>query len=264
MTEHAERRPVHPGLAASGHEEAGAQESGALAELDRKLTRKHRTLWGNAWRQFRRHRLAMAGLVLIVFFAFATYIGSAFYWHATGEIDFLVADHGPTWDHPFGNDSLGQDILARVLWGGRISLAVGIVSAAVAISLGTTFGSLAGFFGGFVDGLLMRITDMFICLPQLPLLLLINFLFKDSVADYSDEKFGNSSIGVFLLIVITISILNWMPTARLVRASFLSLKQKEFVEAARSIGARQSTLMLKHILPNVLSPVIVAATLSVG
>jgi peptide/nickel transport system permease protein len=261
MTEHAERRTLHPGLAPAGYE---TDEIAAPTKTLGELGKKHRSLWGNAWRQFRRHRLAMAGLCLIIFITLVTFLASPFYWHKTNEIDFLFADAGPSWRHLFGNDSLGQDILARVLSGGRISLAVGFCSATVAITLGTTIGALSGFFGGFFDTLLMRITDMFICLPQLPLLILINFLFKDKVADYSDQRFGDASIGVFLLIVITISVLNWMPTARLVRASYLSLKQKEFVEAAHAIGARQHTVMIKHILPNVLSPVIVAATLSVG
>jgi peptide/nickel transport system permease protein len=226
--------------------------------------KKHRSLWGNAWRQFRRHRLAMVGLVVIIFLLITTVIGTEIYPRAIDEIDFMLADAPPTWSHPFGNDSLGQDMLARALWGGRISLAVGMLAALVGILLGTAVGAVAGFFGGFTDGLLMRITDLFISLPQLPLLLLISFLFRDSMTEFFDRKFNNGNAGVFFLIVFVIAILNWMPTARLVRASFLSLKEKEFVEAARSIGATRTSLIFKHILPNVLSPIIVAATLGVG
>jgi peptide/nickel transport system permease protein len=236
-------------------------QTGQLEELSK---RKQRSLWGNAWRQFRRHRLAMAGLVVIVFFLLTTIIGAQVYPRDIDGIDFMLADAAPTWQYPFGNDSMGQDMLARALWGGRISLAVGLLAAAVGILLGTTVGAIAGFFGGFTDGLLMRITDLFISLPQLPLLLLISFLFRDSMTDFFDRHFNNGNLGVFFLIVIVIAILNWMPTARLVRASFLSLKEKEFVEAARSIGATRSSLIFKQILPNVLSPIIVAATLSVG
>jgi peptide/nickel transport system permease protein len=243
---------------------AAAEAPAKLGTLDRVSVRKQRSLWGNAWRQFRRHRLAMAGLVLIAFFLLATYLGTLVYPRQIDEIDFMLADAAPTWSYPFGNDSLGQDILARILWGGRVSLAVGILAAAVAIMVGTTVGATAGFFGGFTDSLLMRITDMFISLPVLPLLLLISFLFRDSMTEFFDKHFDNGNLGVFVLIVLVIAVLNWMPTARLVRASFLSLKEKEFVEAARSIGATRSTLMFKHILPNVLSPIIVAATLSVG
>jgi peptide/nickel transport system permease protein len=235
-----------------------------LSQLDTLALRKQRSLWGNAWRQFRRHHLAMAGLVVIVFFLLATFVGSELYPRATDEINFSQIDMAPTWSYPFGTDSLGQDMLARILWGGRISLGVGIMAATVGIMLGTAVGATAGFFGGFTDSLLMRITDMFISLPQLPLLLLISFLYRDSMTNFFDERFNNPDLGVFLLIVAVIAVLSWMPTARLVRASFLSLKEKEFVEAARSIGANRSTLMFKHILPNVLSPIIVAATLSVG
>ena len=226
--------------------------------------RKQRSLWGNAWRQFRRHHLAMAGLIVFVFFILATFIGATIYPKEIDDIDFSVASGTFTWDHPFGTDSLGQDILARVLWGGRVSIAVGLCAAAVAITLGTAVGAVAGFFGGVADSFLMRLTDMFISLPQLPMLLLISYLFKDSLTRTFDERFGNGNLGVFVLIVVVIAALNWMPTARLVRASFLSAKEKEFVEAARSIGATRSSLIFKHILPNVLSPIIVAATLGVG
>jgi peptide/nickel transport system permease protein len=241
-----------------------AEVPSRVGELERLSLKKQRSLWGNAWRQFRRHRLAMAGLVLITFFFLATFVGTLIYPRAIDEIDFMRADAAPTWSYPMGNDSLGQDILARILWGGRVSLSVGILAAAVGVFLGTTVGSIAGFFGGFTDSLLMRITDLFISLPTVPLLLLISFLFRDSITTYFDVHFHNGNLGVFFLIVIVIATLSWMPTARLVRSSFLSLKEKEFVEAARSIGATRSTMMFKHILPNVLSPIIVAATLSVG
>ncbi|MDQ3780290.1 MAG: ABC transporter permease [Chloroflexota bacterium] len=226
--------------------------------------RKQRSLWGNAWRQFRRHRLAMAGMVVFVFFMLATFVGSPLYPKAIDELDFSVAGGSLTWNHPFGTDALGQDVLARILWGGRISLAVGLVAAAVAIILGTTIGAISGFVGGFADTALMRLTDLFISLPQVPLLLVISFLYKQSFYNFFEQRFGDGTLGIFVLIVLVIGILNWMPTARLVRASFLAMKEKEFVEAARSIGATRPILMFKHILPNVMSPIIVAATLGVG
>ena len=237
--------------------------AGSIAD-NRLQIKKQRSLWGNAWRQFRRHKLAMAGLVVFVFFILATFFGTLVYPYEIDDIDFSLASGTLTWSHPFGTDSLGQDILARILWGGRVSIAVGLFAAAVAIVLGTAIGALAGFFGGFTDSLLMRITDLFISLPQLPLLLLISFLFKDSMTNFFEDKFGAGNMGVFVLIVVVIGVLNWMPTARLVRASFLATREKEFIEAARSIGARQSSLIFKHILPNVMSPIIVAATLGVG
>jgi peptide/nickel transport system permease protein len=231
---------------------------------DAQASRQYRSLWGNAWRQFKMHHLAMAGLVVLVCITAACFIGSMFYPREIDDINFLMIDASPSMKYPFGTDALGQDILARILWGGRISLSVGLLSALVAISVGTLVGAMAGFYGGKIDGFLMRFTDLFICLPQLPLLLLISFLYRDKVYQWADARFGNGNIGIFLLIVGVIALLNWMSTARLVRAEFLRLKEKEFVEAARSIGAKRSTMMMRHILPNVFSQIIVAATLAVG
>jgi peptide/nickel transport system permease protein len=161
--------------------------------------------------------------------------------------------------HPFGTDDLGQDLLARILYGGRISMAVGLAAMLIAILLGMVIGALAGFFGGVLDSILMRLTDLFLSLPQLPLLLLVVFLFRDRMR----QAFG-PELGIFVLIVCVIGGLRWMQPARLVRASFLALKEKEFVEAARCVGVPSAWLIIRHILPNALSPVIVAATLGVG
>lgn len=242
---------------------ADAEESrGRGADLAR--VRVQRSLWGNAWKQFRKHRLAMAGMFVFSFFLLATFLGPLFYDEEVNAPFEYLQSQGPSLDHVMGTDSLGQDVLARIFYGGRISLSVGIVAALVSITIGTSIGAIAGFFGGMADSILMRFTDMFISLPQLPLLLLITYLFRDSMVAFFDERFNAGNFGVFFLIVMVIALLAWMPTARLVRASFLSVKEKEFVEAARSIGARQGILIWRHILPNVLSPIIVAATLQVG
>ncbi|MFT4040040.1 MAG: ABC transporter permease [Thermomicrobiales bacterium] len=227
-------------------------------------SKPQRTLWGNAWRQFRRHKLAMAGLITFTFLLLATFIGSPLYPQKIDEIDFSVSGSGISMAHPMGTDSLGQDILARILWGGRISLAVGIVAALIAIIVGTAVGAAAGFFGGPTDTLLMRLTDLFISLPQVPLLLVISFLYRPLFYEFFQKRTGSGVNGVFFMIVLVIGLLNWMPTARLVRASFMSTKEKEFIEAARSIGATRSSQIFQHILPNVMSPIIVAATLGVG
>jgi peptide/nickel transport system permease protein len=247
---------------------ATAASTIALTPLDRLANKKHRSLWNNAWHQFRHHRLALFGLCVILFFVVITTIGSALYPRDKEFIpmDFELWSMGPfkSWTFPLGTDSLGRDIMARLLWGGRISLAVGVISAFFAITIGTIVGAIAGFFGGFLDSLLMRITDLFISLPQVPLLLLVSFLFRDSIQEYFDEHFNQGDLGVFLLIVAVISALSWMSTARLVRATFLSIKEKEFIEAARSVGVGTPSIVFKHILPNALSPIIVAATLAVG
>jgi peptide/nickel transport system permease protein len=226
--------------------------------------KEQRSLWGDAWRQFRKHKLAMAGLILFIFMLLATFIGSPLYPQKIDAIDFSVSGTGISLAHPFGTDSLGRDILARMLWGGRISLAVGIIAALVAILLGTAIGAIAGFFGGITDTLLMRLTDLFISLPQVPLLLVISFLYKQAFYDFFQRRTGSGVTGIFILIVMVIGLLNWMPTTRLVRASYLSTKQKEFVEAAEAMGSSRTSQMFRHILPNVMSPIIVAATLGVG
>ncbi len=221
--------------------------------------RYDRTLWGDAWRRFRRHRLAMAGAGMFLFLTCATLAGPLVYHVAVNTIDFRASMVGPSPVHPFGTNDLGQDMLARALSGGRISIAVGLTAMLIAVTLGTLVGSIAGFFGKTTDLVLMRVTDLFLSLPQLPLLLLVTYLFRDKLSRTFGPQFG-----IFWLIVAVIGGLNWMPTSRLVRAGFLAVKEKEFVEAARGLGAGPRRQIFRHILPNVLSPVIVAATLSVG
>ena len=265
--------------AASVAGEATGTTKSALETAEAARVRPQRSLWGNAWRQFRHHRLAMLGLILFLGFIVLCFIGPLIYKELyfspfkyptsltpgqSTEFFNMETAQDESKRFVFGTDSMGQDMLARILFGGRVSLSVGIVAAFIAIIVGTLIGAAAGFYGGFVDSLLMRITDLFISLPTLPLLLLITFLFKESMVNFAEDTFGAGQVGTFILIVGVIGLLAWMPTARLVRASFLSMKEKEFVEAAKSIGAREHTMILKHILPNVMSPIIVAATLEVG
>jgi peptide/nickel transport system permease protein len=225
----------------------------------RPVHRYARTLWGDAWRRFRRHRLAMAGGATFLILAAAALIGPVVYHVSINAIDFKASMAPPSWAHPFGTNDLGQDVLARVLSGGRISIAVGFAAMMMSVTLGTLVGALSGFFGRTADLVLMRVTDVFISLPSLPLLLLVIYLYRDTLS----HVFG-PQLGIFWLIVVVIGGLNWMPTARLVRAGFLAVKEKEFMEAARSLGVGTGSQIFRHILPNVLSPVIVSATLSVG
>ena len=175
------------------------------------------------------------------------------------EIDFKAKLKSPTWAHPLGTDDLGQDVLARMLYGGRISLAVGVMSMLIAITIGVLVGAVAGFAGGAMENTLMRVTDLFLCLPGLPLLLLIVYLFREPL-----KRTLGPEAGVFILVVAVIGGLRWMQVARLVRAQFLSLREKEFVEAARSLGAGPLRQVRRHILPNAMGPVIVAATIDVA
>jgi peptide/nickel transport system permease protein len=215
--------------------------------------------WHEAWRRFRRHKLALAGLVVLSLMVLLVVFGPLVWKVAINEIDFTARLKPPSLAHPFGTDDLGQDIFARMLYGGRISLAVGLAAMSMAIAVGVTIGAIAGISRGSVDAALMWVTDLFLSLPQLPLLLLIIYLFRDRLKG----MFG-PEVGVFLMIVVVIGGFRWMPVARLVRAQFFSLREKEFVEAARALGASTSRQVVRHILPNALGPVIVAGTIDVA
>ena len=215
--------------------------------------------WRETWRRYRRHKLAVisAGLLLVLIVAV---VFGPFLWRvAVNEIDFTARLEGPSLAHPFGTDDLGQDILARMIYGGRISLAVGLAAMTVSVIVGTLIGALAGMSRGALGHGLMWLTDLFLSLPQLPLLLLLIYLFRDGLK----AVFGPEG-GIFILIVLVIGGLRWMPVARLVRAQFLSLREKEFVEAARALGASPVRQVVRHILPNALGPVIIAGTIDVA
>jgi peptide/nickel transport system permease protein len=212
-----------------------------------------------AWRRFRRHRLALAGAVILGVIVVAVLFGPWIWPVAINDIDFGARLKPPSAAHPFGTDDLGQDLLARMLYGGRISIAVGIAAMLIAIGVGVVVGAIAGISRGSVDAVLMWATDLFLSLPQLPVLLLVIYLFRDSL-----KSVVGPEMGVFILIVVVIGGFRWMPVARLVRAQFLSLREKEFVEAARALGASTPRLVVRHILPNSLGPVIVAGTIDVA
>jgi peptide/nickel transport system permease protein len=211
------------------------------------------------WRRFRSHRLAMASLVVLSILVLGVVIGPWLWPIAINEIDFSATLQTPSLAHPFGTDDLGQDILARMIYGGRISLAVGLAAMVVATLVGVVIGAVAGMSRKVLDPFLMWVTDLFLSLPQLPLLLLIIYLFREQLK----AVFGVEG-GVFVLIVVVIGGLRWMPVARLVRAQFLSLREKEFVEAARAQGATKWRQVTRHILPNAVGPVIVASTIEVS
>jgi peptide/nickel transport system permease protein len=212
-----------------------------------------------AWRRFRRHKMAVVSLALLSIMIGLVLFGPLLWKVPINDIDFTARLAGPSLTHPFGSDDLGQDIFARVLYGGRISLAVGLAAMMMAIFVGVVIGSIAGISRGGVDTALMWVTDLFLSLPQLPLLLLVIYLFRDGLKGV----FG-PEVGMFILIVLVIGGFRWMPVARLVRAQFFSLREKEFVEAARALGATTPRQVVRHILPNALGPVIVAGTIDVA
>ena len=217
------------------------------------------TPWTDAWRRFRRHRLAVASGVVLLAMILAVAFGPFIWRVQINEIDFSAQLQPPSWAHPLGTDDLGQDLLARMLYGGRISLAVGLAAMSVSVCVGTIVGAIAGMARGVVDAGLVWLTDLFLSLPQLPVLLLLIYLFRDTLKIYVGPE-----LGIFLLIVVGIAAFRWMTVARLVRAQFFALREKEFVEAARALGASRFRLVVRHILPNALGPVIVAGTIDVA
>lgn len=240
---------------------AGSTPASATAEAAPQLGKAIASVspWTEAWRRFKRHRLAYWSLWVLAALALAVLLGPLVYKVGINDIDFKARLATPSAMHPMGTDDLGRDMLARMLYGGRISLAVGLAAMLTAISVGIIIGAIAGISRGWVDAALMWLTDLFLSLPQLPLLLLLIFFFRETLKNL----FG-LEVGIFILIVAVIGGFRWMPVARLVRAQFFSLREKEFVEAARALGASVPRQVVRHILPNSLGPVIVAATIDVA
>jgi peptide/nickel transport system permease protein len=223
-----------------------------------------RSLWRDVWEQFRQHRGAMLGLWVLSALLFFVIVGP-FLWTLepikvnpnTAEM-FKSRNLPASWEHPLGTDQVGRDVMARLMLGGKVSLAVGFVAMSVAVLLGTLIGLLSGYFRR-LDGALMRLTDLFLSLPLLPLILVLTFLYGPRLK----EMFG-PNLGTFFILIIAIGLTSWMHVARIVRGQVLAVKEREFVLAARSIGTPSSRIILRHILPNVLAPVMVAAALGVA
>jgi len=208
-----------------------------------------RSQWRMALERFRAHRPAVAGVIVLAALAVLCAAASLISPYDPDKTALLSLYEPPSLAHPFGTDDLGRDLATRILYGGRVSLAIGLLAVTVSLSVGTLVGVAAGYYGGWIDGLLMRFVDALYSFPRLFLLILFGVFFK------------GMTVGVIILVL---GLLSWLTTSRLVRATFLSLKQREFVEAARGIGARDRRIIFRHILPNSLAPIIVAGTLGVG
>jgi peptide/nickel transport system permease protein len=214
------------------------------------------TLYSIAWRHFRRHKPALAGTFVLTLLVLGAIFIPVITNYDPGKTHILDKYLAPSLEHPMGTDGLGRDMFIRSMEGGRISLLVGLSAMLLAITFGTVVGALAGFYGGMVDNLLMRFADIMLTMPTLFIAIVLMQLLRAGVIPFL-------SAGI-MPIVIVIAITRWMGVSRLVRASYLSIKQKEFIEAARCAGAKNWRLIVRHILPNAMSPIIVAATLSVG
>ena len=221
-----------------------------------KAAQRSDTLLSIAWRHFRKHRPAMVGVAVLSLLILGAGLIPLVTNYDPGTTHILDKYLAPSLNHPMGTDSLGRDLFIRVMDGGRISLLIGLSAMVLAVVIGTLVGAVAGFYGGSVDNILMRIADIMLTLPTLFVAILLTQLLRAGVIPFL-------SAGI-MPIVVVIAVTSWMVVARLVRASFLSIKQKDFIEAARAAGARNGRIIVRHILPNAMSPIIVAATLGVA
>lgn len=206
------------------------------------------TLWGMAWRRLRRNRRAMLGLYVLIILAMASIFAPQITSHDRDKPNLLMAERPPSPEHWLGTDELGRDVFTRLMYGGRISLTVGLVAVSIYMVIGVVVGSIAGYYGGVVDNIVMRVTDVVMVVPFLPLALTMAAVLKPSVYNT----------------MIIIGLLGWTGICRLVRGEFLTLRRRDFVEAAFSEGAGDLRIIFRHILPNAMAPLMVAATLGVA
>jgi peptide/nickel transport system permease protein len=225
-------------------------ENGLMAE------QTHESLLSMVWKRFRRHPGAIAGSIVLAILMLAVLLVPLSPYDPEHS-DMPDRLEPPSWRHPFGTDSLGRDLMTRVLYGGRISLSVGILVVAITLLIGIPIGAVAGFFGGKIDNVLMRLTDTALSLPSLLILILLSAILRD--IDLPIVERNN-----VLTIAFVIGILSWTTVARLVRAAYLSFREQEFVLASRSVGATKSRIIIRQILPNALGPIIVESTLEMG
>jgi peptide/nickel transport system permease protein len=220
------------------------------------LTRPHETMTSMAWRRFRRHPGAIVGMIVLGTIVLASILA---FLSPYSPVESSLAERlqPPSLQHPFGTDQLGRDLLTRCLYGGRVSLTVGFLVVIITLTIGIPLGAIAGYFGRWVDNVLMRITDAMLALPALMVLILLSAILREIEAPFLEKN-------NVLTIALVIGILSWMSVARLVRATFLSVKEFEFVTAANCVGAGNLRIMARHILPMAMGPIIVEATLEMG
>jgi peptide/nickel transport system permease protein len=215
------------------------------------------------WLRFRRHKMAMVGSVILILIILYCTVGAIFMPESYANFnDTKIKFQPPSLAHPFGTDSIGRDVMARTISGGQISLIIGVSAMLMALAVGTLVGAIAGYYGGIIDSILMRFTEAVFNIPQLFLLIVIGKFFAIEISTI--ELFGRTFSGSVLVIIIIIGLTNWTYLARIVRAQYLSLRERDFVSAARAIGASNGPIIFRHILPNSIAPIIVAGTLGVA
>lgn len=225
-------------------DDAGSAKTSVLAnEAGREIRRRE-----SVWKRFRKHRLALIGLIILAILAFTALVGPAFLEHSPNTTNLQATNEAPNPDNLLGTDRNGRDVLSRLLHAGRISLSVGVSVAFIAVVIGMVIGSIAGFFGGWVDTVLMRFVDVVLSFPTILIVITIIAMIGPGLAN----------------LILAMGLLAWPPVARLLRAEFLSLRERDFILAARSIGVPGARVVLRHLVPNAMAPVIVAATFGVA
>lgn len=235
--------------------------SGKIVNIEE--TRKPESLFRITFRRFTHHRMAVFGVLLLSAVVLYCVAGAFFISEAEGnKVDVTNRFEPPNAEHPFGTDEVGRDVLARTIYGGQISLMIGITSVLISISLGTVVGLVAGYFGGWVDAVLMRVVEALLAIPTLILLLILQRVLIGNTATVN--ILGRELSVTVIAIVVIIGVTGWMGLSRIVRSLVLSLKEQEFVLAARTLGASNRRIIFMHILPNTIAPIVVSATLAVG
>jgi peptide/nickel transport system permease protein len=236
-----------------------SKRSGDPQDPDRRtqihhLTSSPESMSGLFWRQFKRHKPAVISLLVLFVLAISSF-GAPFFVseNAANRVVITNARQPPSLDHFFGTDDVGRDIFLRSLFGGRISLRIGFLAASISIVIGVTVGAIAGYSSGWLDNSLMRFTDALLSIPSLFILIVLSSVLRNRVG-----------VGNVALITVVIGGLSWMRVSRIVRANVLSLKERDFILAARSLGVPSRRILSRHILPNTVAPIVVAATLGVG
>jgi len=215
------------------------------------------------WMRFLRHKMAVFGVVVLFLLILYAFGGAFLFTEADANFtDTSIRLNPPSADHPFGTDTVGRDILVRTIYGGQISLLIGLSAVVVEVIVGVLIGAIAGYYGGWIDGLLMRFTEAMFNIPQLFLLLVMAKFFGGKIPTI--EFLGRTFSGSVIVIIVIIGLTSWMYLARIVRANFLSLKEREFVLAAHTTGTANISIIFQHVLPNSIAPIVVSATLGVA
>jgi len=231
-------------------------ETNQISTLKDQNQRDHENMTALVWRRFRKHPGAIVGAIVLTIIILSTLlVPLSPYDPETSDLKNKLQP--PSWQHPFGTDALGRDMLTRILYGGRISLLVGLMVVTITLSIGVPVGAIAGYFGGWIDNLLMRIIDATLALPSLLVLILLGAILREVKVEFIEKN-------TVITIAVALGLLSWMTVARLVRAIFLALRDMEYVQAARALGASNGRIILQEILPNGVGPIIVESTLGIG